>query len=229
MNASRRARRLWPLALVLSLLLGSTVLSITPASAALTVDECKSLIEEGELARDDLAKLLAAVEENPDLLGGDDTSGGDGGDGGDTFDVGAYVEELTASAAINIFGFVPPVIAGAPLDLCLPEGTTALYLDGTLVLWTGLANTDPFPLTVLIPAGIGCSEHTLTAKGTDPETGQPFERTVTFLVAGDCGSSGTTLPVTGAQAGKLLIVAVGLIVLGGAALVGTRRRTSTVA
>jgi LPXTG-motif cell wall-anchored protein len=190
---------------------------------ALTVEECAELIEKGELARDDLAKLLEAVEEDPSIAEG----GGDGGDGG--FDVGAYVEQLTEDAAINIFGFVPPVVAGAPLDVCLPGGTTTLVLDGTIVLWEGLATTDPFPVTVLIPGGIECSEHTMTAIGTDPETGEPFERTVTFLVVGDCSTGGPgtpPLPVTGAQAGKMAIIAIGLVVLGGAALFGSRRRSA---
>lgn len=232
MNTTRRKRRISMLVVVGALIAGLFALAPQPANAALTVEQCTELIEEGELARDDLAKLLEAVEDDPSLL---DDSGDDGGDdGGDDdgegFDVGQYVADLTASAAINIFGFVPPVVAGAPLDVCLPGGTTTLVLDGTLVLWEGLCTTDPCPVTVLIPSGIECTEHTMTAIGTDPETGEPFERTVTFLVTGDCGTTGTTpLPVTGAQAGKLLILATGLLVLGGAAIYGSRRRADLTA
>jgi len=226
MKTTGRTRRIPLLVMIGALIAGLFAFAPQPAGAALTVEQCAELIEEGELARDDLAKLLEAVEEDPSIAEGGD---GDGGDGDGGFDIGQYIADLTSSAAINIFGFVPPVVAGAPLDVCLPGGTTTLVLDGTLVLWEGLCTTDPCPVTVLIPSGIECTEHTMTAIGTDPETGEPFERTVTFLVTGDCGSSGTPLPVTGAQAGKLLIIATGLLVLGGAALYGSRRRADLTA
>ena len=223
MKKTGRKRRIPMLVVLGALIAGLFAFTSQPASAALTEDQCAELIEKGELARDDLAALLEAVAEDPSIAEPSDS------DDPDAFDIGAYLEELNADAAINIFGFVPPVIAGAPLDVCLPGGTTTLVLDGTLVLWEGNCTSDICPVTVLIPAGIACTEHTMTAIGTDPETGEPFERTVTFLVAGDCsnGSTGTPLPVTGAQAGKMLIIAVGLVVLGGAALYGSRRRSIT--
>ena len=180
-----------------------------PASAELTTEECQALVEEGEQAREDLAKLI----ESQGSGAGDTTST-------TSAEIGTYVQELLESAAINVLGFVS-ADAGAPLDVCLPKGTTTLTMfSDPVVLWEGLATTDFYPVTVVIPADAECGTHDMTATGGETTT-------VQFTVGGDCvdPDSGGALPRTGAEIGMTVGIGVALLAVGWAVLRGRRRHT----
>jgi len=191
------------------------VFDVQPAAAELSQEECAALVAEGEQARDDLARLIE----------------GQGGGGGSTTttspEIASYLADLLDSAAINQFGFVS-ADAGSPLDLCLPLGTDTLtlYPEG-IVLWTGVATTDPYPVTVEIPADAECGAHELVA------TGPGVSETVDFVVAGTCVagnsvSGGTDLPRTGADIGRMVGAGVALIAVGWALYRGRRGRLATI-
>ncbi len=200
---------------VVAILLGGhAVLMATPAAAiagALTPEECASLVEEGQQARDDLAKLIEGANSG----GGVTTT--------TTPEIASYVAELAASAAINPFGFVS-ADAGAPLDLCVPAGTTKITLfSDPIVLWEGVATTDAYPVTVEIPSGLECGAHRIQA------TGVAVDQSVEFTVSEGCAEvKGVTivpgLPRTGAAVGGTVATAVGLIALGLAAVRARRSR-----
>jgi LPXTG-motif cell wall-anchored protein len=186
----------------------AVTLVLTPPSAgALTAEECAEVVAEGKQAREDLAKLIES--QDPDSTA--TTSA----------EIGTYVEELLESAAINQFGFVS-ADAGAPLELCVPKGTTKLTLfSDPVVLWEGLATTDAFPVTVTIPTSVDCGTHELVA------TGPGVEQTVETTVGGTCAdpdSDGGALPRTGAEIGTTLGIGVALVAVGWSVLRGRRRQ-----
>ena len=177
-------------------LVALVVIDAQPA-AAMTPEECAALVAEGQQAREDLAKLIDSQG-----TGSTDTT---------SPELASYLEELLDSAAINEFGFVS-ADAGAPLELCVPEGTdTVTLFSDPVVLWTGLATTPAYPITVEIPAGIECGTHTIEA------TGAGVSESVETQVAGACvttGAGGTDLPRTGADIGRLVGAGVALIAVG---------------
>lgn len=202
---------------VVAILLGGHAVVIgTPAAAltvALTAEQCASLVAEGQQARDDLATLIAGS-----------TSGG-GATTTTTPEIASYVAALVASAAINQFGFVS-ADGGAPLDLCVPAGTTKITLfSDPIVLWEGLATTAAYPVTVQIPSGLECGTHRIQA------TGAAVDQSVEFTLSQGCTQvRGVTiargLPRTGAAIGGTVAVGVGLIALGSAAVRARRSRWS---
>jgi len=202
------------LALALVAVLGGVVLA-WPASASthsLTQSECESLVEEGKQAREDLAKLIESQGQN----GGTTQTTSEA--------VGSYVNQLLESSQINEFGFVS-ADAGAPLDVCLPAGTTKLTMfSEPVVLWEGSATTGIQPVTVTIPADAECGTHTLEA------TGPSVDESTDFTVGGSCeeaGAGGGALPRTGAAIGSALALALGLIAVGYAAIRSRRARVGS--
>ena len=178
---------------------------------ALSPDECADLVEEGAEARLDLAKLIEGQADAQGSTGTTDTT---------TPEIASYVAELLESASINVFGFVS-ADAGAPLDLCLPEGASAVTMFSTpVVLWQGLATADAYPVTVTVPADTACGTHTLQA------TGAGVDQSVEFVVEGACasdsGASGLALPRTGAEIVRAVAIALSLIAIG-YAVVSARR------
>lgn len=191
-------------------ILCTSFIVMAPAANALTDEECASLVAEGSQARTDLQKLIDRVSADP--------SAGDTSDP----DTASYVAELIASAGINEFGFVE-ASAGAPLDICLPEGTTQVTLaSDPVVVWTGPPASADQPVTIQIPASIECGSHTLRA------TGAGVDKSTSFEVGGSCTKvAGSTvssfLPRTGAEVGRLVGVGVALIAIGFS--ISRRRRT----
>jgi hypothetical protein len=216
---TQRARVAWLGAICLIVL--SVATALAPSAGALTEAECDTVVAEGKQARDDLAKLIEAVANNPATT--NTTSA----------ETGSYVADLLVKAQINEFGFVS-ADAGAPLELCLPEGTTKLLLfSDPVVLYNGPPASAAQPLTVTIPAGLACGTHTLTASGA--RNGAEFSESSTFNVAGSCATPASVsgggirgaLPFTGAELGRLVGVSLALIALGYAAVRGARRSRAT--
>lgn len=191
---------------------GAIGITAAPA-AALTPEECEALVAEGIEAREDLAALIEARNESGSTATTSEA-------------VGAYVNDLLAKAAINLFGFVS-ADAGAPLELCLPQGTTTLTMfSEPVVLFQGLVTKKFEPVTVQIPAGTSCGQHTLRA------TGQGVDQSVTFDVKGACGGTspdilGVPLPRTGAELARLAAIGVGLTIVGAVVLRGRRAWQAT--
>lgn len=184
---------------------------MTPAAHALTPEECESLVAEGVQARADLQKLIDRVSEDPSVGNTSDP------------DTASYVAELIATAGINEFGFAS-ASADAPLDICLPEGTTQVTLaSDPVVVWTGPPASANQPVTIEIPAGIECGTHTLRA------TGDGVDQSVSFVIGGKCtevkgSTTSSFLPRTGADIGRLVGLGVALIAVGFS--ISRRRRTS---
>jgi hypothetical protein len=196
--------------------------AFAPPAGALTTAECEKLVAEGKQARDDLAALIEAVSKAPATT--NTTSA----------ETGSYVADLLVKSQINEFGFVS-ADGGAPLELCLPEGTTKLVLfSDPIVLYDGPPSVAAQPLTVTIPTGLACGTHTLTASGA--RDGVDFSESSTFTIAGTCvtpasaGGGGPVgnLPFTGADVGRLVGVALALIALGYAVVRGARRSSAAV-
>ncbi len=190
----------------------ATLVTFSSPAQALTAEECAQLVDEGVQARADLQKLIAAVADDPSVGSTSDP------------DTASYVADLIAKSSINVFGFVS-ASAGSPLELCLPEGTTALTMfSDPVVLWTGPPATAAQPVTVVIPTGTECGEHDLVA------TGEGAEQRATFTVAGSCTEvlaetvSGA-LPRTGAEIGRIAALGLALVVIGFSI---TRRRRQPV-
>lgn len=190
---------------------GAFSLLSSPAGA-LSESECEALVEEGRQARDDLATLLEAVS--------------DGSTGTTSEDTGSYVADLLTSAAINEFGFVS-ADAGAPLELCVPEGTTRLTMfSDPIVLWEGLATSKASPISVVIPAGVSCGLHELAATGNGVDQRVSFEVKGACVAAGSASPSiaGIPLPRTGAEIGRTVAVALGLVAVGTVVVRGRRQQ-----
>jgi LPXTG-motif cell wall-anchored protein len=201
-----------------ALVLVGQVAVTAQVAGALTGDECADVVAEGTQARGDLAKLIES------------TQGGSAGGVTTTTspETASYVAALLSSASINQFGFVS-ADAGAPLELCVPAGTTKLTLfSDPVVVWEGAATTDAYPVTVTIPLGLECGTHRLQA------TGPAVDQSVEFTVAGSCTSvqgavivrNGLGLPRTGAEIGTTLAVGIGILAAGLAALRARRARLS---
>jgi hypothetical protein len=200
-----------------AVLAAATLLGASPAGG-LTPEECEQLVEEGSQAREDLAGLIEAVTGN---TGTTNTT---------TAEIGAYVADLIATAQINELGFVS-ADAGAPLEVCVPEGTTKLTMfSEPLVLWEGLATTASYPVSVVIPTSAACGQHTMQA------TGAGVDKSVAFEVKGACTSAGTevlgvtlprVLPRTGTELARLVAIGVALTLAGSAAVRGRRARRAT--
>jgi len=206
-----RIRR-WSTAVLAGSLVALVVGSIPSAgarmtrAATLTQAQCAALVAEGAQARDDLAKLL-------------ESQGSGGATATTTPEIASYVAGLLRSASTNIFGFVSAG-AGQPLDVCLPKGSTRFTLFSTpVVLWEGLATTDPYPVTVIIPGGTTCGTHTFQA------TGEGVDQSVQSEVTGACSTRTTgPLPRTGVEIGRYLAVALALIAVGYAVVTARRTR-----
>lgn len=174
--------------------------------------DCGALVAEATQAKADLAKLIASQQNG-------------GATATTTPEIASYVASVIASASINAFGFVS-ADAGAPLELCVPAGTTALTMYSTpVVLWTGSASTTNYPVDVVIPAGVDCGTHTLRA------TGNGVDQSVQFAVNGQCTkvlgvTISNSLSRTGAEIGRALAVALSLLAIGFAVVVAGRSRAS---
>jgi hypothetical protein len=190
-----------------------------PAGAELSAAECGALVEEGAQARADLAKLIEGQQAQQGQTGTTNTT---------SPQIASYVSGLLTSAQINVFGFVS-ADAGAPLDVCLPAGTTKLTLfSDPVVLWEGVASFAAFPVTVRIPTSVECGAHTMQA------TGPGVDQSVQLTVGGACaapgsGAGGGLLARTGADLGRDVGIAVGLLALGYAVISARRARSASAA
>lgn len=149
---------------------------------------------------------------------------------GGTVDVASYLQCESPSGAPN------SVVPGGTVHFqgggFASDSTVTIELHSiSVVLTTTTANhVGNFSVDVVIPADATLGAHELVATGVD-SAGNPMSNVLAITVVSPTagtGSTSGTLPVTGTNVGPYVGLGLALILVGGAAVWGARRESSTV-